>query len=357
MVKVLLLIGIFVINFGFSHASKVGVLVLAHGGKPLWNETVMNAVEPLKEKYYVEVAFGMANPVKIEKALRRLEDKGVEKVVVIPLFISSHSPIIRQLRYILGFSDEFPDDPMVHLSKEERKIIKPLWDIFNKLPPPLAWWIQDEMPPPDVFEKVVSLYITGKQKEEAVSLYSKAIKIINEKLKTIKPIETKVEIILTDPLDDHPIVTSIVCQRILELSEDPSKESVILVAHGPNSEEDNVGWLKNMESIAKKCSKEVFKKKGKTFRAILSVTVRDDAPKPIYDQAKQHLRALVRQLSVSGDVIVVPLLISQGGIERGILKRLEGLEFRWNGKTILPSEEMIKFLESRIEEALKDERV
>jgi len=60
----------------------------------------------------------------------------------------------------------------------------------------------------------------------------------------------------------------------------------------------------------------------------------------------------VRQLSANGDVIVVPLLISQGGVEKRILRRLEGLTFRWNGKTILPSEKITEFLESRIGEAV-----
>ncbi len=353
MVKLIFLLGVFVIHLGLSRASEVGVLVLAHGAKPKWNQTVMEAVEPLRERYRVEVAFGMADPVKIEKALRRLEEKGVEKVVVVPLFISSHSPIIKQLRYILGYSEEFPEDPMVHLSKEERKTIRPLWDVLEKLPSPLAWWIQEEKPPVGVFEEVISLYIPEGEREKAVSLYSKAVQIINSRLQTIKPVETKMKVILTDPLDDHPVVTSIVCRRISELSEDPSRESVILVAHGPNDEEDNLGWLTTMESMGRKCAQRIQEEKGKAFRAILSVTVRDDAPEPIYEQAKQHLRALVRQLSTFGEVIVIPLLISQGGVEHRILERLEGLEFRWNGKTILPSEEMIRFLESRIEEALK----
>ncbi len=352
-IKLVLLFILFLFNFSLARFSDIGVLVLAHGGRPHWNQTVLKAVEPLRKNYQVEVAFGMANPLTIQSALQRLEAKGVKKVVVIPLFISSHSPIIRQLRYILGYSDKFPDDPMVPLSKEEKKLIIRLWDILEKLPAPLAWWIQEEKPPPEVFDKVISLYISEEERIQVVSLYSKVLWIINKKLQKIKPIDTKVNIILTDPIDDHPIVTSIVCRRILELSIDPSKEAVILVAHGPNGEEDNVKWLTTMESIGNRCAKQIYEEKGKSFRAVLSVTVRDDAPEPIYEQAKQHLRALVRQLSASGDVIVIPLLISQGGIEHGILKRLEGLKFRWSGKTILPSEEMVRFLESRIREALQ----
>ena len=38
-----------------------GVLVMAHGGGPQWNKDVLAAVEPLKDDYNVEVAFGMAD--------------------------------------------------------------------------------------------------------------------------------------------------------------------------------------------------------------------------------------------------------------------------------------------------------
>jgi len=82
-------------------------------------------------------------------------------------------------------------------------------------------------------------------------------------------------------LDDHPIVTSILCRRILELSVDPGKESVVIVAHGPNEEEDNLKWIKTMESMAQRCNEHVKEVKGKPFKAILSLTVRDDAPEPI----------------------------------------------------------------------------
>jgi len=124
----------------------------------------------------------------------------------------------------------------------------------------------------------------------------------------------------------------------MELSGDPQRESVVIVAHGPNGEEEKLKWLKTMENPAERCAEHVQRVRGKSL--------------PIYEMAGNHLRAAVRQLSASSEVIVVPLLISRGGIERGILERLEGLEFRWSGKTILPSAEITAFIESRIAEVM-----
>ena len=47
---------------GQSQAPKdYGVLVMAHGGKPEWNQGVLDAVKPLQREYRIEVAFGMAD--------------------------------------------------------------------------------------------------------------------------------------------------------------------------------------------------------------------------------------------------------------------------------------------------------
>ena len=47
-----------------------GVLVMAHGGGPEWNQSVLDAVAPLGERHPVEVAFGMADACSIREAAR-----------------------------------------------------------------------------------------------------------------------------------------------------------------------------------------------------------------------------------------------------------------------------------------------
>jgi len=84
------------------------------------------------------------------------------------------------------------------------------------------------------------------------------------------------------------------------------------------------------------------------------MTIRDDAPKEIYEIAKENLRNIINQASKDGKVIVVPLLLSQGGVEKGIVKRLEGLNYEWNGKTLLPQPSITSFLQTSIDNALKE---
>ncbi len=59
------------------------------------------------------MAFGMANPMKMQEGIDKLECQGVTKIIVVPLFISSYSPIIRQNEYLLGFRDTLADPPMM----------------------------------------------------------------------------------------------------------------------------------------------------------------------------------------------------------------------------------------------------
>ncbi|MCF6156896.1 MAG: hypothetical protein E3K36_17040 [Candidatus Brocadia sp.] len=116
-----------------------GVLVLAHGvhhmhGErvheesnseilPVWNASVLEVVKPLTDKYPLEIAFGMADPDTIKEAVQKLEEKGISEVIVVPLFISSHSPIIGNFRYILGIQEKLPETTTVKsLPRIESKI-------------------------------------------------------------------------------------------------------------------------------------------------------------------------------------------------------------------------------------------
>lgn len=104
-------LALFIMGALLAHAAQSdrGILVLAHGsGIPLWNEQVREAVRPLEERYNVDIAFGMAEQEHIQEAVTRLEERGARLIVVVPLFISSHSPIINDTRRILGLDPVFP---------------------------------------------------------------------------------------------------------------------------------------------------------------------------------------------------------------------------------------------------------
>ncbi|MCF6288709.1 MAG: hypothetical protein L3J53_05660 [Proteobacteria bacterium] len=284
------------INFSYAEKTEeIGVLILAHGGKhSSWDEAVKNATDTLKQNYAVEVAFGMANPIKIQAGIDKLENKGVTKIVVVPLFISSYSPIIRQNEYLLGLRDTLADPPMMmHHGSENHA---------------------------------------------------------HKKMK-LEPLNFKSKIVLTKPLDDHSLVAEIIFDRILELSVNPENETILIVAHGPNNEQDNKNWVKEIDNLADQIRISQSKKKGK-FKQIFGLTVRDDADSAIYQQAKEQLRTLVYQSGKDGEVIVIPLLLSQGGVEDRYVERLEGLNYKWSGKTLLPHPNITKFIQISVKNAL-----
>ncbi|MCH2448876.1 MAG: hypothetical protein MK198_01900 [Gracilimonas sp.] len=295
----------------YKGTSSTGILIMAHGGGTTWNSMVKEAAKPLMENYPIEFAWGMANFVSLQKAVHKLEAEKADRIIVIPLFISKHSPILRQAEFLLGLRDELADAPMpvMHYTDE-------------------------------------FVEMSGIELDESHKMHNMLFP------PTLNPIKINTPVQFTDALDDHPIVAAILRDRILALSEDPNAETVVLAAHGPNGEEDNTGWVKSMESLAAQIQQWQNEEGLSTFRNILSLTVRDDAPKPIHEQAKQHLRALVRQGNSSGNVIVIPVFLSPGGREKSVAQRLEGLNFKWSGDTLLPDDRLRDFLTMSVERSL-----
>ena len=64
---------------------------MAHGGFDAWNQTVSDAVAPLRSTMPAVVAFGRANPVTLDEGLRSLRGMGVERVAVVRMFVSGQS--------------------------------------------------------------------------------------------------------------------------------------------------------------------------------------------------------------------------------------------------------------------------
>ena len=81
------------------------------------------------------------------------------------------------------------------------------------------------------------------------------------------------------------------------------------------------------------------------FQRIEYITVRDDAPEPVRSKATAELRRIVEGASAEGKrILIVPLLLSYGGIEEGIRKRLEGLEYRMPDQALLPDERLARWV-------------
>src|SRR5688500_9083544 len=84
---------------------------MAHGGDPAWNAAVEQAIAPMRAKYPVEIAFGMADATTIQSAVQKLESQKVQRIGVVRLFVSGESWYERT-EQILGLKDGAPaQDP------------------------------------------------------------------------------------------------------------------------------------------------------------------------------------------------------------------------------------------------------
>ena len=266
-----------------------GILLLAHGGRDDWNREVLAVADRVAESRPVEVAFGMADKRTMQDAVDRLKQRDVAEIVAVPLFVSSHSSVLRATEYLLGSRDDAP----------------PELQAFARMGARRAADQGDDRPG---FDRTT-------------------------------PVDTTVPISVTGALDDHALVAEILVSRAAEVSRDPANEVVVLVAHGPSSEEDNALWLDNMRRLAERMGPDTG------FSRIDYLTVRDDAADPVRSQAAAELRAVVEGAVEEGrSVLIVPLLLSYGGIETGIRRRLGDLPYRMTSQALLPDERLSEWV-------------
>jgi sirohydrochlorin cobaltochelatase len=260
-----------------TYASQQGVLILAHGvsghgdhggdhhGHHVpkvdpWEKAVQEVATNAARRLQipVELAFGMWNEKNFQKGVDRLAARGVTELRVVPLFISSHSDVIRAQHY------------QFHLSET------------NPLPFPLN-----------------RLNIPASMK-----------------------------VSFSPALDDAPEMSAILNDRAAELTQDAQREELVLVAHGPTSEEDDQKWLEALRIHASRIA---------TGQPTHVITVRDDANEEDKEEMTRRLRAIVDGITSRGKIAcVLPVLLASGGIEKGILERLGGLSFRYQRRMLAP---------------------
>ena len=276
-----------------------GILLLAHGGRADWNQEVLALAARVDQSVPIEVAFGMANKRTIRDALDRLAEREVTSVVAVPLFVSSHSSVMRATEYLLGTRDQAP----------------PQMEAFGNMAARMA-------------------SRRGSRGDDGDDPAGD-----DPGFDWTTPVETTMPITVGGALDAHALVAEILHSRALDVSEAPEEEVVVVVAHGPSSEEDNELWLANMAILVE----AIRPRTG--FSRIEHLTVRDDASEPVRDQATEELRAVVEGAVDEGkSVLIVPLLLSYGGIETGIRRRLEGLPYRMAGQALLPDDRLSEWV-------------
>lgn len=273
-----------------SAGSGPGILIMAHGGKANWNEAVADLTRQVDRTLPAEVAFGMATRANLQRGVDALVARGVKEIIAVPLFISSHSSVITATQYLLGLRAEAPPELALYAKMGHDHGAH-----------------------------------SGGDSESTADPAS--------------PVRAPVPIRMTAALDRHPLISVILLTRSQSISQDPAREVVIVVAHGPVSDEDNAKWLADMAALVE------HMRGASAFKRIEYLTVRDDAPEPVRAEATAELRAVVERASSEGyRPLIVPLLISYGGIEAGIRKRLEGLSYVMSPQGLLPDARLAQWV-------------
>ncbi len=262
----------------FTETEHSGVLILAHGGTAGWNAQIKETVKEAGITLPVEISFGMGMMSEEVNALQSAVDRLQEAGVTKILAI----PLLVSSHSSVYRQYEY----LLGLRKD------PSWPEHHPVAP------------------------------------------VN-----VRP---GIRVQMSPALDDSPYVAGVLLKRVRRLSRKPAEEAVVLVAHGPETEEDNRAWLSEMESLG------LFVKEKGRYPVLELATLQDDAPGEIRNAATQKLREQVRILSASYRVIIIPLLISKGGIEKKIAERLAGLDYVFSGETLLPSPEIALWLKERV---------
>jgi sirohydrochlorin ferrochelatase len=283
--------------YGQHSADRAGVLLLAHGGSKAWNDHVSALAAKVDGTLPTEVAFGMASRAAIQEAVDRLAARGVTRITAVPLFVSSHSSVITSTEYLLGLRAEAP--------------------------PELA-----------IFARMTH---GGGGGHDAHAAHAAPA---DPAARVTLPVPVR----MTKALDADAAVSDVLITRAREISRDPAREAIVLVAHGPVRDEENRLWLRDLAVHVDRLKQAV------PFASVEALTVRDDAPAPIRDAATAELRAVVsRQIGEGRRVLIVPVLLSFGGIEAGIRKRLEGLDYTMATKGLIPDDRFIAWVLGKAE--------
>lgn len=156
------------------------------------------------------------------------------------------------------------------------------------------------------------------------------------------PLEHRTPIRFTEPLNDDVLVADILVDRAQQISQHPDKESVLIVAHGPNDDFDNTRWMDTLKALSTKVSSRGG------FKSVEGLTLRDDAPAEVRGQAVQSLRNRVETINrENGRALVIPLLLAPGGIEQKIRIELKGLEYVSNLNALLPDSRISQWIRNR----------
>lgn len=136
-----------------------------------------------------------------------------------------------------------------------------------------------------------------------------------------------------EPLNDHPLIREVIKERIQELSTNPKKEVLMLVAHGSVNQEKHNIWEAMIARMA------VGFKKEFAFTGVTYATIRPNTLKR---------RALA--VSQTHSLLILPLFICEGYYTNQFIpQELAGISYQYDQRPYLPHPKCVRWVEEMIE--------
>jgi len=288
---------------------KPGILIISHGSRDeSWVRNVEEAVSGVRLQEEIPLAVSFLELVEgrlIQDGIHTLEHAGVTDIMVIPLFVSSGSTHVDEIAYALG------------------------------------------------------------------------VKAEPEHETDLEPFRLKARIHYGYPVDDDPDIALMIWDKIRELSRDPAREMLLLVGHGSVHEGFRQRWQAGISSLAGRVRELSggLGSSGESVKSMMNVecavgveSAEDVESTETPVAAKLHgnggiaaadyallnpdsLRSKVEYWSGQGyDVLLAPLFLSEGYFTKIVIpKKLEGLNYRYSGKTLLPHPLLPHWIEHQVE--------
>jgi hypothetical protein len=281
-----------------------GFVFLAHGSDYHWNETMRENVAALGKRYKIEFAFSMADQPTIERAVRRLEQRGARAIGVVRVF-GLASSFKTGIENILGVHAE-------HMLAGEN----------------------------DAASRVVATPSGSR----AAPLASASHGHGGHETGATPRIRSSALLATLGGMEDHRYFAQALLERAKALSKDPRRETIILTAHGAGDDASNDHWRQLLASLAE----QMRQGGGANFRAIHFGTWREDWPDkrgPEIAAIRQHVEEASRD---GGRSIVVPARMQGRGDEKTWLK---DLSFEL-GSGFAPHPLFAQWFEEKIQESI-----
>jgi sirohydrochlorin ferrochelatase len=168
---------------------------------------------------------------------------------------------------------------------------------------------------------------------------------------TVPQVKSKAKIYLAKPPEDDPLIAEIIHDHAVEISKNPSKDFVIIVAHGASGKDaarDNPKELEILETLAR------YVKEDGGFADVKAALLQDDAPAAVREANVQRLRAMAQGAIDRGQsVLIVTNLIGARTLQPKLRSDLKGIDYAFNAKGIAQHPNFVEWIGEAVREVLE----